>query len=216
MNRPALVLAALMLAAGAATAQEMPYPQVFDHAFKKGQWRVEILQMSMGKTERAGGGMPAMSICMNDIREMGRNGPGGKNAAPDCKARLVKNTPTEAIMESVCADGTTRTTVTREGDKSYRIHSTGVRDGENYAMQARYTFEGEKCTQSGFGIGGMTPGAGAAAKGAMRNDSPECQRARAQMGSMNPGAMCANAGANRAACEQNIQRMRSQLEAACQ
>jgi hypothetical protein len=216
MNRTALVLAALTLAAGAATAQEMPVPQVFNHGFKKGQWRVEMLQMSMGKTERAGGGMPAMSICMDDVQEMGRNGPGGRNTARGCKARLVKNTATEAIMESACADGTTRTTVTREGDNSYRIHSTGTRDGENYAMQARYTFEGETCTQSGFGIGGMGRGAGPAAKGTMRNDSPECQRARAQMGSMNPGAMCVNAGANRAACEQNIQRMRSQLEAACQ
>ena len=214
MNAPAIVLAALALAAGAATAQDIPLPQVFGQAFKSGQWRVELQEMKMGNNERAGGGMPAMSVCMDDAREMGRGQPGGKGPRRDCKVQLIKNTATEAIMESVCPDGTTRTTVTKEGDKSFRIYSTGTSRGENYSMRARYTFEGEKCTQSGFGIGGM--GAGPAAKGGMRNDSPECQQARAQMGSMNPGAMCANAGANRAACEQNIQRMRAQLEAACQ
>jgi opacity protein-like surface antigen len=208
MIRFAVVLAALTCAAGtAAVAAEMPMPQVFRGTpFQKGQWKMEMLEMSAAGATRGG---HSMTICMDDIREMGRNqgGPGGKSR-PDCKIQLLKDTATEAVMETTCPDSATRATITRESDRSYLMQAAGTSRGESYSMKARYTFESAQCTQSGAGMGGV---------GGMSMDknSPECQKARAQLSSMNPGAMCANAGANRAMCEQNIQRMRSQLEAMC-
>jgi len=211
MTRFAIAFAALMGAASVATAaQEMPLPQVFrDAPFQKGQWKVQMLEMRAKGNERAGAMPQSMTICMDDIREMGRNqgGPGG-SSKPDCKMQLIKDTATEAVMEATCPDGNTRTTVTRDGDKSYLMQATGTSRGESYSMKARYTFDSAQCTQSGVSMGG--PGMG------MSKDSPECQKAKAQLATMNPGAMCANAGANRAMCEQNILRMKSQLEAMCQ
>jgi len=212
MTRFAIALAALMVAVGsAAAAQEMPMPQVFrDAPFQKGQWKVQMLEMS-AKGQQAGAMPHAMTVCMDDLRQMGRNqgGPGG-NSKPDCKVRLLKDTATEAIMEATCPEGATRTILTRDGDKSYLMQATGTRQGESYSMKARYTFDSPQCSQSGATMG--VPGAGMR----MNKNSPECQKAKAQLATMNPGAMCANAGANRAMCEQNVQRMKSQLEAMCQ
>jgi len=216
MTRIAVTFAALAIAASATVAaQEMPTPQVFRGSpFQKGQWKMEILEMDAKGREQAHGMPGAMTICMDDIRQMGRNqdGPGGKDRS-DCKIKLLKDTATVAVMEATCPDGTTRTTLTRESEKSYLMQAAGTSRGESYAMKARYTYEGAQCTQSGagMGMGAAGPGAG---MGANKN-SPQCQQAQAQLGSMNPGAMCANAGANRAMCEQNILRMKSQLEAMC-
>jgi hypothetical protein len=199
-------------------AAETPMPQVFrDAPFQKGQWKMEFLEMNAKGAQHAGG-MPTMSVCMDDVRDMGRNqagrnqaGPGGRER-PDCKVQILKDTATEAIMETTCPDGTTRATITRQGDKSFLMQAAGTSRGETYSMKARYTFESAQCTQSGTGMGiGAGPGAGMR----MNKSSPECQKAQAQLGSMNPGTMCANAGANRAMCEQNVQRMRSQLESLC-
>jgi hypothetical protein len=207
MTRLAIAFAALSLATGtAAAAQEMPMPQVFrDSPFQKGQWTMQILEMN-AKGAQQSGGMPVMTMCLDDLREMGRNQSGRREAErPNCKVKLLKDTATEAVMETTCPDSTSRATVTREGDKSYLMHAVGTNRGEPYSMKARYTFDSAQCTQSGVGMG----------MGGMNRNSPECQKAQAQLSSMNPGAMCANAGANRAMCEQNVQRMKSQLEALC-
>jgi hypothetical protein len=197
-----------------ALAADMPMPQVFrDAPFQKGQWKMEFLELSAKGAQHAGGMPGAMSVCMDDVRDMGRNqaGPGGRER-PDCKVQFLKDTATEAVMETTCPDSTMRATITREGDKSFLMQTAGTRRGESYSMKARYTFESAQCTQSGPGMGiGARPGAGMR----MNKNSPECQQAQAQLGSMNPGTMCANAGANRAMCEQNIQRMRAQLESMC-
>lgn len=212
MTRLVTALAATLAAGAVAAAQEMPMPKVFrDSPFQKGQWRMEILEMNAKGAERAGGGMPGgmqMTMCMDDLREMARNradAPGREQR--DCKVQILKDTATEAVMETTCPDGTTRATVTREGDKSFLMQAAGTQRGESYSMKARYTYDGPKCSQQS----GMVPGMGMS----MDKNSPECQQAQAQLSSMNPGAMCANAGANRAMCEQNVQRMRAQLEAMC-
>jgi len=209
MTRFVIALAATLAAGAAAAAQEMPMPQVFrDAPFQKGQWKMEILEMSMKGAAQPGGMPGAMTMCMEDLREMARNRAGGSGREQrDCKVQIIKDTATEAVMETACPDGTTRATVTREGDKSFLMQATGQQRGESYSMKARYTYDGPKCTQQS----GMVPGMGMS----MDKNSPECQQAQAQLSSMNPGTMCANAGANRAMCEQNIQRMRAQLEAMC-
>jgi hypothetical protein len=204
MIRFAVALAALTLAAGAVVADEMPTPQMFRNApFQQGQWKMEVLEMNMKGAEQRGGRPGSITMCMEDLREMGRNRAeqgGGKSS--DCSYRLLKDTATEAVMETTCKDGTTRATMTRQGDKTFLMQAEGVRRGEPYSMKARYTYEGAQCAQSGIGFG-------------MDKNSPECQKARAQISSMNPGTMCANAGANRAMCEQNVARMRAQLESMC-
>jgi hypothetical protein len=208
-------LTALWMAPGApALAAETPTPQVFrDAPFQKGQWKMEFLEMSAKGAQHAGGMPGGMSVCMDDLRDIGRNQAGPRRReSPDCKVQILKDTATEAVMETTCPDSTTRATITREGDKTFLMQATGTSRGESYSMKARYTFESAQCTQSGPGMGmGARPGAGMR----MNKNSPECQKAQAQLGSMNPGTMCANAGANRAMCEQNIQRMRSQLESMC-
>ncbi len=218
MTRSTLILAALTAvislstASGAAVAAEqMPLPKVFREApFQKGQWRMEMLEMS-AKGARHAGGMPgAMSVCMDDLRDIGRNQGGQGKENRDCKVQILKDTATEAVMETTCPDSQTRATITREDEKSFLMQAAGTSRGEAYSMKARYTYEGAQCTQSGAGMGaGKSPGMG------MSKNSPECQQAQSQLAGMNPGAMCANAGANRAMCEQNILRMKAQLEAMC-
>jgi hypothetical protein len=204
MKRFAVALAALTLATGGVVAGEMPMPQMFRNApFQKGQWKVDVLEMNMKGGPQRGGRPGAITMCMQDLREMGRDRAeqeGGKKS--DCSYRLLKDTATEALMETICEDGTRRTTMTREGDRTFLMQSQGMRHGEPYSMKARYTYEGAQCTQSGIGT-------------RMDRNSPECEKARARAASMNPGTMCANAGANRAMCEQNVARMRAQLESAC-
>jgi hypothetical protein len=204
MTRFAIAVATLTLATGAVVADEMPLPQMLRNApFQKGQWKMEVLEMNMKGVEQRGGRPGSITMCMDDLREMSRDRAeqeGGKRS--DCSYRLLKDTATEAVMKTTCKDGTTRTTMTREGDKTFLMHADGTRRGEPYSMKARYTYEGAQCTQSGIGFG-------------MDKNSPECQKARAQISTMNPGTMCANAGANRAMCEQNIARMRAQLENMC-
>ena len=203
-------LAVLAAAPGPlAQAAETPLPKVFrDAPFQKGQWKMEFLEMSAKGAQHAGGMPGGMSVCMDDLRDIGRNQAGPRRReSPDCKVQILKDTATEAVMETTCPDGSTRATVTREGDRSFLMQADGKQDGERYAMKARYTYEGPKCTQQG----GMIPGMGMS----MDKNSPECQQAQSQLSSMNPGAMCANAGPNRAMCEQNVQRMKAQLEAMC-
>ncbi len=219
MTRFAITLAALtvltaLTAVTGAAAEQVPMPKVFrDAPFQKGQWRMEMLEMSAKGTQHTGGMPGAMSVCMDDIRDMGRNkARQGGREQPDCKVQILKDTATEAVMETTCPDSTTRATVTREGEKSFLMQAAGTQRGETYAMKARYTFESAQCTQSGAGMG---MGAGRDAGMGANKNSAQCQQAQAQLSSMNPGAMCANAGANRAMCEQNVLRMKSQLEAAC-
>lgn len=205
MIRFAIALAALMLATAPAVADEMPIPRLFrDAPFQKGQWKVEMLEMNMPGAEGPHGTPRAMTLCMKDLREMSRDRAQEQGEEqPNCSHRLLKDTATEAVMETTCKNGKkTLATVTREGDKTFLVRATGTRGAESYSMKARYTYEGAQCTHSGTGF-------------SMDKNSPECQKARAQLSNMNPGAMCANAGANRAMCEQNLQRMRSQLEAMC-
>jgi len=207
-------LAVLTAAPGPlAQAAETPLPKVFrDAPFQKGQRKREVLEMSAKGAQHAGGMPGGMSVCMDDLRDIGRNQAGPRRReSPDCKVQILKDTATEAVMETTCPDSATRATITREGDKSFLMQATGTSRGENYSMKARYTFESAQCTQSGTGLGPAGPGAGMR----MNKNSPQCQQAQAQLGSMNPGTMCANAGANRAMCEQNVQRMRSQLESVC-
>ena len=209
MIRSLVALAAALAVGAPVAAQETPMPRVFrDAPFQKGQWKMEILEMSAKGAEHAGG-RPTMTLCMEDLREMAQNRRGGRREQPNCKVQILKDTATEAVMETTCPDSTTRATITREGDKSFLMQATGTSRGENYSMKARYTFESAQCTQSGTGLGAAGPGM------RMNRNSPQCQQAQAQLGSMNPGTMCANAGANRAMCEQNIQRMRAQLESVC-
>lgn len=198
----ALLFAALA-AAGAPTAlaaSDMPLPRVFrDGGFQKGQWRMEILEMRARGADQAGG-MRAMSMCMDSAEKMAR---GDDAAARDCTFRLIKDTASEAEMEVACKDGTTRSRITREGDRRFLMQATTTARGETTSMKARYAYEGP-CRE----------GAGPGSLSTDRKD-PKCQQALAQAARMDPAVMCANAGAQRAMCEEQLRKSRAQVEAMC-
>jgi len=180
-------------------ASDMPTPRVLrDGGFQKGQWRMEILEMSRGHAGSAG--MPAaMSMCMENAEKIAR---GGDDTA-GCTYRLLKDTASEAVMESVCRDGTSRSTVTREGPRRFLMEATQTGRGESMSMKARYSYEGP-CRESA-GPGGVS----------IDRSSPQCQQALAKAAQINPAAMCADAGAQRAMCEEQARGMRAKLEAMC-
>jgi hypothetical protein len=188
-------LAASALCVGIATAAEPPVPRMFQGMPKdKGQWRMEILELFVdGKRDTRA--PPAMTLCTENLMRQSREqrGSGAAKDDPSCTYRLLKDTASEAQMEMVCKDATSRVNMKREGPKTVLMESetTGKRGTTTGKM--RYTYEGA-CREGQAPIG-------------LGRDSEECKQMRAQMGGMDPATACAQAGAGRAACEQQLRQM---------
>ncbi|MCL4801844.1 MAG: hypothetical protein KJ025_19795 [Burkholderiales bacterium] len=196
-----ILAAALTIAAGAAPAADMPLPKVFrDGGFQQGQWRMEILEMRAKGVDQAGDAMRAMSMCMDSAEKMAR---GSDDAARDCAFRVLKDTASEAEMEITCKDGTTRSKITREGNRRFLMQATTSSGGETMSMKARYAYEGP-CRQ-GAGPGSLS----------VDQQDPRCRQALAQAAQMDPAVVCANAGAQRAMCEEQLRKSRAQIQSMC-
>ena len=200
-----LALAALCLAASPALAEEPPVPQLFRGlGHEQGQWRMEILEME-GRGRSMQGGMPAMTLCTDNLFREARER-SQRRGRSDCKYRLLKDTPSEMLMESECPDGTSRILMQREGQKSLLMQGEVKDQRGTSTMKMRYTYEGA-C--QGGGPGGGAP--------AMRfdKDSQACRQMREQLGQLDPDKACANSGAQRAACEARMRAAAEQMAAMC-
>ncbi len=200
-----LALAVLCLAASPALAEDPPVPQLFRGiSGEQGQWRMEILEME-GRGRSMQGGMPAMTLCTDNLFREARER-SQRRGRSDCKHRLLKDSPTEMLMESECPDGTSRILMQREGQKSLLMQGE-VKDSRGTStMKMRYTYEGA-C--QGGGQGGGAP--------AMRfdKDSQACRQMREQLGQLDPDKACASSGAQRAACEARVRAAAEQMAAMC-
>lgn len=198
--RIAFAACAALLLATPAVAAEPPVPKMFRGiSMDKGQWRMEIL-----KAERAGGapmgGPQAMTLCTDNVLKPRDKGT-AHGSRPECKYRLLKDTSTEAVMESECPDSSDRVTLKREGEKSVLMQAEHQGRGGPSRMTMRYTYEGA-CRE---GQGAMSFDGG----------SEACKQMRSQAALMDPAKSCASAGAQRAACEERMRAAVEQMTAMC-
>jgi hypothetical protein len=190
-----ILLLVLAFAAAPALAQDAPMPRMFQGMKgEKGQWEVEVL----GGGGRAGKGMK-ITTCADNLMAS----PASKDAprASGCKHRLLKDTPDEAVMESVCPERKTLITLKREGAKSMlmTLSSSGAR-GER-EMKMRYTH-----------LGPCREGQGTVA---FDKDSEQCRKMKAQAAKMDPVKQCARVKSDREVCEQRVRDAAAQLSAMC-
>lgn len=202
MKRTLAALAALTLCTGIAAAADPPVPRLFQGMPKdKGQWKMEILELVVdGKREV--GAPQAMTLCTDNLMRSSRERGDSRRSQDDsCTYRLLKDTPAEAEMETVCKDETARVNMKREGPKTMLLESRTSGKRGTTTGKMRYTYEGA-CRE----------GQGAISFG---QDSEQCKQLRAQAAQMNPATVCAQAGAGRAACEQQMQQSLAQMQAMC-
>jgi hypothetical protein len=203
-----LVVAGLSVPAYGAEA--LPAPKVF-HGIpaQKGQWRVEILKMDGQGEKMQGAPMPqAMSICMDNLMDMGRNAGNRSGSRQEesqkCKSETLENTANRGVFQTNCEDGTSmRSTIVREGPKSFLIEASGSGRDAPFSMKSRYSYEGACKAKAGSGV--------------MFDKSSEvCRQMQAQMGQMDPGTACAGAsGAARQMCEEQIGKSLAQMKGMC-
>ncbi|MGH8680259.1 MAG: hypothetical protein ACREVP_01970, partial [Burkholderiales bacterium] len=115
MKRTLAALAASALCTGIAVAADPPVPRLFQGLpTDKGQWRMEILELAVdGKPEARA--PQAMIICTDNLLRSSRERGDSRRAQEDsgCTYRLLKDTATEAQMETVCKDSTSRVSMKR-------------------------------------------------------------------------------------------------------
>jgi hypothetical protein len=179
-------------------AQDSPTPKVLEglQSGKTGQWQVEFVEGSPGKAKP-----PTMTLCTdNVVRSQAREARRAERRA-ECKQRLVKDTETEAVIESACPDTTSTVTLTREGDRSLLmgIVTSGAR-GER-SMKMRYTH-----------LGACAEGQGAVTFDA---NSEQCRKLKARAEKMDPAKTCARTKGDRAECEQRVRETVEKLSAMC-
>jgi hypothetical protein len=167
----------------------------------KGQWTINILQGGVGMPRTA-------SICLDSMAQMAQgpgmpgHSPGAQGQQqPECTSRVIENTSTRGVIESMCPEGTVRTTIMRDGAQAFLMKAEGSSRGKPVAMNARYSYEGP-----------CKPGSAAIA---VDKDSEQCRKMRAMSG-MDPAQMCANAGAHRQTCEEQLRKSLAQMQAMCQ
>lgn len=199
----------LLLIAGslpAVSAEEMP--KVFrDAPAQKGQWRMEILKFNSGE----GGGestnvMPkSMTMCMDSVMDMAKKNE-QQQGPSTCRGKILENKDNRAVYETTCEDGGVyRSTITREGPRSFMIEANGKSEGRSFAMTSRYTYEGPCKGNGGQPVVGFD------------KNSEACKAMKAQMIQMDPKKACAGAtGAARRTCEQQMAQSLAQMKGMCE
>ncbi len=166
---------------------------------QKGQWQMEILEG--GGRARPG---TKVTLCTDNLLRQQQPGAAkdlAKKRAAECKHRLLKDTPDEAVMESVCKERTTTVSMKRDGKSTLMEVTTSGAERAPQTMKMRYTHLGP-CRE---GQGTMS----------LDKDSEECRKIRAQAAKMDPATSCARAKTDREACEQRMRETVAQLSAMC-
>jgi hypothetical protein len=161
--------AAALLALPCAAADQ-PVPKMFHGMSQgKGQWRMEILD--------------ATDMLASQVQQQKRS-PGAES---NCTRKVLKDTATEAVIESKCKERTTTVSMKRENDKSVLMDMSSSGGGAPArSMKMRYT-----------SLGACQGGQGPIT---LDRNSEQCQKIRAAIASnkMPPdqaaklGAMCGN------------------------
>lgn len=201
MKRIVFALAALVVLP--AVAEEPPVPQMFEGLQgQKGQWQVEFLEATgrEGKVR-----LPTMTVCTDNLLKSQEARGRKPRETPRCKHTLVRDTPTEAIVESECAASKNRVVMTREGPKSFLLDATSSGPRGERSSKMRYTHLG--ACREGQGAVTMDP------------DSEQCRRMKERRASFDPQKACARrewkSDAERAECERKVREAVERLSAMC-
>jgi len=121
--------------AAAVAADEVMTPRMFK-GMQKGQWKAEMTEASASKSGKP---MPTMMVCTDNLLEQQKS---IQKTESDCKRRFVKDTSSEAVIESVCPERTTTTTIRKQNADNVEvtIDSTGTRGPRH--MKIHYTHVG--------------------------------------------------------------------------
>jgi hypothetical protein len=84
-----------------------------------------------------------MTICTDNLHNQARQGSPAARVKPECKYRVLKDTASEAIVESTCRDRTMTVRTTRENDKTLLMEMDGKgSNGSPTHMKMRYAYLG--------------------------------------------------------------------------
>src|SRR5262245_30286117 len=121
--------------AAAVAADEAMTPKMFK-GMQKGQWRAEMTEASANKSGKP---MPAMIVCTDNLLEHQKS---AQKMESSCKRRFVKDTTSEAVIESVCPERTSTVTMKKlnADNVDVTIDSTGKRGPQH--MKIHYTHLG--------------------------------------------------------------------------
>lgn len=121
--------------AAAVAADEVMTPRMFK-GMQKGQWKAEMTEASASKSGKP---MPTMLVCTDNLLEQQKS---AQKMESNCKRRFVKDTASEAVIESVCPERTSTTTIKKLNTDTVdvTIDSTGKRGSRH--MKIRYTHVG--------------------------------------------------------------------------
>jgi hypothetical protein len=193
-----------MLLAGAAMAADPPTPKVMNDApANEGKWKMDFIEMpgaSKADLAQMGGGM---LVCTTAGRAMAAR-ESDKSRKSSCQFKMVEDTSSRAVMEITCPDEGTamRTTITKVAAKTYEMTAQNLKKPDEKPMRMRMGYVG--------------PCSAGESVMSYEKDSKVCQQMRAQLPQVEKGrADCAKAGANRAMCEQAIDRQVSQIKSMC-
>jgi hypothetical protein len=200
-------VAGLLLIAGglsAAVAEQMP--KVFrDAPAQNGQWRVELLSFDGGSGGANAAGMPkSISMCLDSLMDMAKKHE-GQPGSGTCRGKIIENSDERAVHEAACEGGVYRSTITREGPRSFLIEASGQSAQGAFAMASRYTYEGPCQGNGGQPIVSFD------------KNSAACKGMKARLARMDPKKACAGAkGAARQDCEQQMAQSLAQMKSMCE
>jgi len=127
---------ALLVLAWPARADQVLVPKMFK-GMQKGQWKAEMTENSASKSGKA---MPTMLICTDNLLEQQKSSAAKSDSG--CKRHFVKDTASEAVIESVCPQRTSTVTMKKPNANNVdvTIDSTGERGPSH--MKIHYTHVG--------------------------------------------------------------------------
>ena len=147
----------------AVAADEVMMPKMFK-GMQKGQWKAEMTESSANTSGRP---MPTMMICTDNLFEHQKS---AQQMEGDCKRRFVKDTASEAVIESVCPERTTTVTMKKLDADNVEATIDSKSDRGPRHMRMHYTHLGAcKAGQSTV---------------VFDKDSEQCQKIRAAAAKM--------------------------------
>ena len=193
-----------MLLAGAAMAADPPTPKVMNDApANEGKWKMEMLEMpGVSKSDLAaqGGGM---MVCTTAGKALAAR-ESDKSKKSSCQFKMVEDTSSRAVMEITCPDEGTalRSTITKAAAKTYEMTAQNLKKPDEKPMRMRMSYVGPCSANEGVL--------------SYEKDSKACQQMRAQLPQIEKArGDCAKGGANRASCEQMVDRQVAQIKSMC-
>lgn len=196
----ASMAAALLVTAPAAAQDKPPVPKMLQGmGAQKGQWRVDLLEGGVNRP----GAPTTMTLCTDNLvgQASGSAPRGAPKSQSSCQHRLLKDTSSEAVIETTCKDRTSTVTMTREDAKTVLMDMASTGRGGPHHMKMRYTSLGP-CRE---GQGPIT----------FDPDSAQCRRMKAQAQNIDPEKSCARESAHHEECLQRMREMASRLSSMC-